>query len=209
MSQTTGPSPTPSWALLQKELVVFVNKRVESREVAEDIVQDIYLRLHRAEPGSIKNPRAWLYRAARNATIDHYRTRHNDEPIDGKTDMALPDDTDGPNEATQELATCLRPLIAHLPEKYSEAVTLVDLDGITQSQAAKQVGISTSGMKSRVQRGRARLGDLLTNCCAVSTDNRGAIHDYEPSQSCGCNAANAPVVGGGQGAPAPQPKPVG
>lgn len=189
MTRSSNPPSVPSWALLREQLVGFVERRVESREVAEDIVQDIYLRLQRAEADSITNPKAWLHRAARNATIDHYRTRHLDLPLDSVEDLFERADDDGPNAATRELAACLRPLVQQLPAKYQRALTLVDLSGSTQHEAARIEGVSTSGMKSRVQRGRAKLGQLLTECCAIATDASGAISDYErPADGCSCDA---------------------
>jgi RNA polymerase sigma-70 factor (ECF subfamily) len=86
----------------------------------------------------------------------------------------------GPNDATRELARCLQPILEQLPPIYRDALTRIDLHGETHHQAAVATGISRSGMKSRVQRGRHRLRDLLTTCCAVHTDSTGAIRSYQP-----------------------------
>ena len=96
-------------------------------------------------------------------------------------------DDDG--RAVRELAQCLRPLIDQLDPIYREALMLTDLDGLTQSEAARRAGISTSGMKSRVQRGRAQLKSALLECCAVRTDVGGRISGYtsQPS-SCDCTS---------------------
>ncbi len=182
-----------SWTELTDELVAFVGRRVESREVAEDIVQDVFERMQRSDASSIENPQAWLYRSARNAIIDHYRTRRPTEqlPADLSAEPAE-DETDGPagpNEATRELARCLRPFIDRLPESYRRAVTLVDLEGRTHAAAAELEHVSISGMKSRVQRGRAQLGSLLRECCAVGTTSGGAVSSYvrrNPGRACGC-----------------------
>ena len=61
---------------------------------------------------------------------------------------------DDERAALQELAACMAPMIRQLPPAYREAVTLADLEGVSQADAAARVGVSTSGMKSRVQRGR-------------------------------------------------------
>ncbi len=175
-----------AWATTTAELVTFVRRRVESSQVAEDIVQDVLERLQRAEPGEISNPQAWLYRSARNATIDHYRTRRQHDPVNPDQVDERYLDSNEPNAATRELAQCLRPLITQLPDKYRAALTLVDLEGLTNAIAAESAGISVSGMKSRVQRGRAKLGQQLRACCAVSLSGSGAIDDYTPSEACGC-----------------------
>ena len=86
-----------------------------------------------------------------------------------------------PTTRPAELARCLQPLIEQLPAIYRDALTRVDLHGDTHQQAAAASGISVSGMKSRVQRGRHHLRDLLTACCTVRTDNTDAISSYRPN----------------------------
>jgi RNA polymerase sigma-70 factor (ECF subfamily) len=78
-----------------------------------------------------------------------------------------------------ELAGCLRPMIERLPEEYRQAVVLVDLEGLGQREAAVQLGLSLSGMKSRVQRGRRQLKGMLEACCAIELDRRRGMTDYE------------------------------
>jgi RNA polymerase sigma-70 factor, ECF subfamily len=186
LTRTDGP-----WIETRAELLAFVERRVANRETAEDIVHDLLERLHRTDPATITNVHAWLYRSARNAIVDHYRTR-GAIPVDVVVDeLAGVDDARSANEpaaAVQELARCLRPLVNQLPDEYRDAVTLVDLDGHTHHAAAQLVGVSTSGMKSRVQRGRKKLAALLHDCCVIDTSG-GAIDDYTPrDEVCHCNA---------------------
>ena len=173
-----------AWAEARAELLAFVSRRVESADAAEDIVQDVLERVQRADIAAITNVQAWLYRAARNAIVDHYRKRRPvmtlDDAHEGINGRDGSQDTAEPVAAIQELARCLRPLIDQLPSDYRSAVTLVDLDGQTHHAAAQLAGISTSGMKSRVQRGRKRLAALLQDCCAIKTTPTGAINDYTP-----------------------------
>ena len=183
VTDTVSPSIAVSLAEVRGELVGFVARRVESREAAEDIVQDVLERAHRADLAAVDNPHAWLYRAARNAVIDHYRTRRADEPLAPELVSDLgpeesSDDDYAPNAATQELARCMRPLVHRLPATYRRAVTLVDLEGRTHAEAARVEQVSVSGMKSRVQRGRSRLGALLGECCKVATTPAGAVSSY-------------------------------
>lgn len=88
-----------------------------------------------------------------------------------------------------ELAQCLEPLIDGLPETYRAALRLAELEGLPQKDVAHRLGISLSGAKSRVQRGRAKLRERLLACCHVET-GRGGIVGYEPrdpSGGCGCD----------------------
>ncbi len=86
----------------------------------------------------------------------------------------------------RELAQCLRPLLGGLPPDQRRAVELIDLDGWPQSRAARSEGVSLSGMKSRVQRGRRRLASLLGQCCALTLDARGVPMDYTGPRRCDC-----------------------
>ena len=70
-------------------------------------------------------------------------------------------------------------MIVRLSEDYQQAITLVDLEGMAQHEAAAQLGLSVSGMKSRVQRGRRQLRDMLEACCVIVLDRRGGVADYD------------------------------
>ena len=168
----------------------FVAARVDDPELAADITQDVLVRsIASGALESVDNLPAWLYRSARNAVIDHYRTRRVHDTFDG--DDAWPDPSpfdDEPNDATRELARCLQPMLENLPPNAREALTRVDIDGQTHQHAAAQLGISVSGMKSRVQRARRQLKDVLQQCCTVGLDRAGAVSSYRPTgqSSCGC-----------------------
>jgi RNA polymerase sigma-70 factor (ECF subfamily) len=78
-----------------------------------------------------------------------------------------------------ELAACLRPMLNRLLNDYREALTLVELEGFTQQATAERLGLSLSGMKSRVQRGRKQLKQMLDECCVIQLDRRRGLVDYE------------------------------
>jgi RNA polymerase sigma-70 factor, ECF subfamily len=73
----------------------------------------------------------------------------------------------------------MAPMLRRLPPTRREAITLGDLEGVNQMEAAKRVGVSVSGMKSRVQRGRKQLRAVLEECCRIEFDRRGAIVAYD------------------------------
>jgi RNA polymerase sigma-70 factor (ECF subfamily) len=193
-----------AWAATTRLLRDFIVRRVEDSATADDITQDVLVRVYRArgELADIASMPAWLHRIARNAIIDHYRIRraHRPLPTDDALDQAVDEREEvGPNQATQELARCLRPLIDQLPDKYRQAVTLVDLDGHTQVATARELGLSLSGTKSRVQRGRRQLRQLLTACCVIATDRTGAVSGYtaHPDSGCECSGQSSRCPGSG------------
>jgi RNA polymerase sigma-70 factor, ECF subfamily len=124
---------------------------------------------------------AWLYQITRNAVIDHYRTR---VPAHLEDDDAV-GVADAPSATVRsELAHCLRPLMDRLPESYRVALELSELDGLTQQETAKHLGLSLSGAKSRVQRGRRLLQDEILACCRLEFDSRGGLMSFDRRNGC-------------------------
>ncbi|HEX6712260.1 MAG TPA: sigma-70 family RNA polymerase sigma factor [Thermoleophilaceae bacterium] len=173
------------WGELRDPLLGFIARRVPTPHDAEDILQDVLLRIHRhaEELERVDRFASWAYRIATNSIADHYRRPIRREmPFGHAEDVPAPHrpiDSDGRDPRTQ-LAGCVRPLIANLPDPYRQAVELTELHGVTQAEAATRLGLSVSGMKSRVQRGRDQLKDLMLDCCAVELDSRGTVSDVTP-----------------------------
>jgi hypothetical protein len=118
---------------------------------------------------------------------------------DGRTetlDVDVPAGVDeGADRAAEaELAPCLTAMIGRLAEPYRTAITLTSLRGLTQAEAARAAGVSISGMKSRVQRGREQLRRTLLRCCAIAVDVRGGVSDFHKRGpgACGAPAADPP-----------------
>lgn len=181
---TTSPPP---WRDVAAQLRPFLARRVAAADV-DDLLQDVWLRVQRGLPGLRDEERftSWLFQIARSAAAEHQRgrARHpladaSDEIADLAADLAASPATDD-RETARSLARCVSIFVARLPSPYREAVTLVELDGLTIREAADLAGISLSGMKSRVQRGRAQLRQLFDECCEIALDARGKVIDYTP-----------------------------
>jgi RNA polymerase sigma-70 factor (ECF subfamily) len=142
----------------------------------------------------VNDPRriiSWIYQVTRNAIIDYYRKpgRHHEIPAGLSADIEafggeLQEESDN---SGSELAGCLRPMIERLSQDYRDAINLVEFEGLTQQEAAKRMGVSLSGMKSRVQRGRKQLKQMLDDCCRIELDRRRAVVDYEVRDA-GCDS---------------------
>ncbi|KUI01999.1 sigma-70 family RNA polymerase sigma factor [Mycobacterium sp. IS-3022] len=179
------------WRDILPQLQTFVRRRIADPNRADDLLADILLRIHQ-NVGALNDEEKlpnWALRIARNAIVDEYRRagRNREHPVSTlseRSDPALTDD-DEP-AALHELSACLRPLLAGLPVEQRMAVEMIDLDGVSQAEAAQRAEVSLSGMKSRVQRGRRRLAELLGQCCALTLDARGMPMDYEPPPGCEC-----------------------
>lgn len=182
--------PHEIWREVHQGLRAFIAKRVADEASVEDLSQEVFLRMQRGL-GGLKNESrlvAWIYQIARHAIIDYYRARDRqpDRPAGLAIDLetvhpaSLPVESfESSGQLRTELAGCLRPMIERLSEDYRQAVTLVDLEGLAQHEAAARLGLSVSGMKSRVQRGRRHLREMLGACCVVALDRRRGVVDYE------------------------------
>lgn len=189
--QRGAPDSEAIWRAFHDRLLAFIGRRVRSPEIAEDILQEVMLRIHRHadELEQVDAVGAWVYRIARNAITDHYRRANNHrERLAGiEVDPeAIEPRADSP-DVRAELADCISPLVHLLPVIYREALTLCEFEGLSQADAAARVGLTVSGMKSRVQRARRQLKQVLLQCCDVELDARSGIAGYRRrNTSCGC-----------------------
>jgi RNA polymerase sigma-70 factor (ECF subfamily) len=147
----------------------------------EDILQEVFRRIHR-NLESVKQRASlapWVFQITRNAIADHYRRLSGvkAEGLEKDFEPAASQDAEdlGP---LREISKCVEPMVAALANHYREALVLTDLQGMTQQEAAVQIGLSFSGMKSRVQRARRQVKKMLLECCRVELDRRGGIADY-------------------------------
>lgn len=180
-------TPTGIWEEVHKGLRAFILKRVNNDAEADDILQDVFLRVHR-RLDQLQDPDrllSWIFQITRHVIIDHYRSsgRRRESSVGLASDMGEVTASDSletvPNEVRTELSGCLRPMLEKLPLKYREAVNLVELEGLTNKEAASRLGISVAGMKSRVLRGRLHLKKMLDDCCLIELDSRKGVTDYE------------------------------
>lgn len=182
-----------AWSGLAAKLRPFVARRVAPADV-DDVVQDIFLRIQ-TNVGALRQSERfgpWVYQVARSAIADHRRrvARHPFASTDAP-EAASEEPTD---DTAAEVCRCIAPFVARLPSPYREAITLTELEGVSQKDAAAMIGVSVSGMKSRVQRGRERLREMLLACCEIALDPRGGViacaprPSSAPSGGCGSTA---------------------
>ncbi len=155
----------------------FVAARVGDPDSAEDVVQDVYLKIQ-GHIGTIEDEEkvgAWVYRVARNAVYDFYRTRKPTQELD-----EIPSPTPDPTEDEMEarLSESVRGMLDGLSPDQKTALYLTEYEGMTQRDLAAELGISLSGAKSRVQRATAQLKALLLDCCHFELDRRGKVINY-------------------------------
>ena len=175
------PSTDTIWAHLSTELRQFIRRRVSDDHAADDLLQETFLRIHR-NLGTLRDSdrlAAWVYQIARNVVRDHHRKVTNSTVALGDSDPSV-DGDDHLNPPRCRGADWLDEMIGTLPDGYREAVQLAEMEGLTQQEVAHRFGITLSGAKSRVQRGRAMLREALDECCTFQLDHAGRVMDCVP-----------------------------
>ena len=172
------------WRRFGDGLRAFIARRIDNPEDAEDLLQEVFLRIHRHPPANLDRPAAWLFKVTRNLIVDHYRRQKPLEPLPAEE----PRDWERfeVRESEQEVARWLIATFDDLPEKYSQAVKMVDGESRSMKEVAQALGLSISGAKSRVQRGRAMLAKALLDCCTFYFDRVGRIESWTRNRDCGC-----------------------
>jgi len=174
------------WKEYHDRLGGFILSRVNEKALADDILQEVFVRIH-SQIDTLKDCRklqGWVYQITRNTIIDHYRTQKRVEELPVKLTAKEPELSE---EVREDINSCIMPMIENLPEPYREAVMLSEIQGRTQKEVAKKQGISLSGAKSRVQRGRVMIKDMMLGCCRFEFDRRGNVVDYERRGDCQCD----------------------
>jgi RNA polymerase sigma-70 factor (ECF subfamily) len=165
-----------AWTDYQKQLFSFIRSKVNTAEDAEDILNDVFLRLTKtANKDPLPNPiSGWLYQVTKNRIVDYYRAKKHFDPL--PTELAIE-----AQETTtiKQLSNCILPMIHALPEHYQRPLFLSEIEGKKYKEIAIELKLSVSAIKSRILRGRAKLLKSMTNCCTLYHNKTGEVIDYE------------------------------
>lgn len=173
-----NPSTSEIWNEFSNRLKEFILKRVNNEHDAEDILQDVFCKIHDniSKLEAEYKLQAWVYQITRNTVIDYYRRREVMLKISDIPENMV----DEPSaDVSNAIVSCLEPMINNLPEKYREAIILTHVEGLTQKEMAEKIGLSLSGAKSRVQRAREKLREMFLECCHFEFDRQGHILEYK------------------------------
>jgi RNA polymerase sigma-70 factor (ECF subfamily) len=176
------------WESFSRPLHQFIQRRVRDPHSAEDILQDVFLKIHTHIDTLCTQDRltSWIYQITRNAIADYYRAQRPTSEL-SETLPVVEEVVD--DDVVRELSPCVSGMVAALPEAYREALRLTEYQGLSQKALSERLGISFSGAKSRVQRARAKIKEQLLNCCHFQFDYAGRIIDYQ--SRCACCASGS------------------
>lgn len=169
------------WKEHHKKLKAYITSQVKDEMLAEDLLHDVYIKVQKNLPSVNDSNKisSWLFRITKNVIVDYYRkhNRHQFYEYSDEVEVKAPENIHV--IATQSLSNCLLPIINELPDDYREAVYLSEIEGYTQKEVASIIGLTHSGAKSRIQRGRKIMKDLLTSCCTVELDGKNRISNFD------------------------------
>ena len=174
-----------AWEAFHAPLYQFIRRRVADRATAEDLLQEVFLKIHQ-QGNSLKDVRcleSWIYQMTRNLIIDHYRSHRQMTSLDAGEVLDLPEELPD-DDIVSELLPCVRAMVLSLPDQDRQALILTEYQGLTQKELGERLGLSFSGAKSRVQRAREKLRKILLACCHFELDRRGHVINYQPRCHC-------------------------
>lgn len=155
-------------------LKAYILGKVKNKQVAEDIVQEVMIKLVEAHQKSpqVDNIKAWLFQVSRNTIFDYFK-KHN---IEANFDNDWKIESDDSNENSKVIvADYIIPMIEMLPSTYAVALKMSDIDNIPQKDIATKLGLGLSATKMRIQRARIKLKELFIECCDIEYDKNGAF----------------------------------
>jgi RNA polymerase sigma-70 factor (ECF subfamily) len=174
---------TAIWTDFHKELKAFILNKTRNSADTDDILQEVFIKIIRNidKINQAENLRHYLYGIVRNAINDHFRNRKH--VIDNSVIEEKITEEENQSLNTTIAECCIKPFINKLPDNYRDALLITEFQDISQKELAQKLNISYSGAKSRVQRGKEKLKDLLLECCNCKTDSYGNILDVENCDS--------------------------
>lgn len=162
-------------------LYQFIFSKVKDEAIAKDLLQEVFIKIH-LKKDTLKEKdklKPWLFRIANNTILDYFR-KNKSRNTSSEIDILAEEESD-----SHTIQDCLQPLIDKLPDTYKEAVYLSDIKGMKQAAIAEKLGISVSGTKSRIQRGRLRLRDGFIACCDYKINEQGfLVGEHKEKKDC-------------------------
>lgn len=154
-----------------RRFLSFLERRVGSREVAEDILQDAFVRgLTRADQlRDQESIVAWFYRTLRNAIVDHWRRTAAERKVFDDAEEGVEPAADP--ELMNTVCACASALLETLKPEYAEALRRVDLDGVPVNVFAEEKSVTANNASVRLFRAREALRRQVVRSCGTCAEH--------------------------------------
>lgn len=188
MSEEPAAEVVEALVANHRSFLSFLERRVGSRAVAEDILQDAFVRgLDRAQEIREEDSAvAWFYRVLRNATIDHYRRGGAAARALESFARELETHEDATPEVHAVVCRCVGELAKTLKPEYAEALREIEVGGVAVKDYAEKNGISASNAGVRVFRAREALRKQVARSCGTCAEHGCLDCSCEASGGGGC-----------------------
>ena len=159
------------WTTYHKDLKRFIISKTKDEVVADDILQDAFIRIHN-KLHTLKDTsklKSWIFTITRNSIYDHFKSQGKNSTFDN---------SDVPAEIEEHIHTekdCLRVIVTNLPEKYRTPLFLADIKGLKQREIASQLNLPLSTIKSQIQRARKMIVQGFMDCCGFKLNKNGKL----------------------------------
>ena len=149
-----------------RDFLAFVQKRVGSAAVAEEILQDAFVRNLPKLDTVRETAVGWFYRILRNAIIDHHRragaAERRHDALAREEELA-----DRDEEIHRVVCKCVAQLAGTLKPEYAAALQRVEVDGLSVKDFADEAGISSNNAGVRIFRAREALRKQVARSCGT------------------------------------------
>lgn len=174
-----------------RRFLSFLEARVGSRDDAEEILQDAFVRSVQKgdEIRDSENAVAWFYRLLRNAVVDHYRRRSAGHRLLETFAQQLSDPDERAEPTTERVVCeCVQELVAVLKQEHADLITQVDLQGADVVTVAESMGITPGNVRVRLHRARVALRQEVERTCRTCATH-GCMDCTCGKQERACNEA--------------------
>lgn len=166
------------WEDFIVRLKKFIDNHISDKDDSEDLLQEVLIKIYK-NLDSLKQDEKiypWIYQIARNSIIDYYRRKSK---IESNLEVEDIKGYDAEESSNGDIAICIKNMINSLPEKYKQVIILSEYENLTYKEISQRLGISVSGVKSRIQRARKLLKNMLCDCCNLEFDRLGNVIDFQ------------------------------
>ncbi len=161
------------WDSLKESLFYFILKEVKDEELSKDLLQEVFLKVH-VKLDQLNSPdkaKAWAFQITRNQIAEHFRKTKDTVDLSVLSQVQISNDL----EYEEINFCCFESFVNELPPKYGEVITLINIEGKKQLEAAEELNINLSNVKSRVYRAKEMLKQKFVECCQFDLDEDGLL----------------------------------
>ncbi|MBO6547255.1 MAG: sigma-70 family RNA polymerase sigma factor [Balneolaceae bacterium] len=172
------------WDSLKESLFYFIVKRVKDEELTRDILQEVFIKIH-VKLDQLKDPekvKAWAYQITRNQIAEHFRKTENTVALSEFREEQLSEGF----ESDDIDFCCFENFVEELPPKYGKVISLINVEGKKQYEAAEELNLSLPNVKSRVYRAKEMLKQKFVDCCRFSLNEHGLLVGEQDCQRSCC-----------------------